>query len=437
MSALREHFLLSADHVHLNHGSFGATPKAVLAAQSAAREAIELHPDAYYRSTSRAAFADAGGGELASGRASRVAARQLAAELFDGEADRLAFVVNATTAANAAVISLPDLKPDECVVEFSPLIYGGCHAAFARQAERCGAELVSIKVSTLAPSVDEFVTPIQEILASPDAPRIRMVLLDHIVSTTAEVLPVADIVPALAAARLASGGDFHIVVDGAHVPGQLPLSLREMTKLGVDVYIGNLHKWMFAPKGAAFVYAASDAGKALMRPPIASHATGARLGFVPEFDDQGTRDDTAWLVLPAALAFIDTVCGGLEAMRASQAAILAAGVDMLTTAWGTSSPTSLDPAAGALAIVPLPPPPAFLSPPSNHHAWALSAHLHRTAGITAFTVVLDGAYYVRISAQIYNTPSDYRTLADAITAVFSAASPEAIGYEDMIPYSDW
>ena len=83
----------------------------------------------------------------------------------------------------------------------------------------------------------------------------------------------------------------------------LPL---ELDRLGAAWYTGNLHKWVCAPKGAAFLHARRERQPGI-RPNTISHGANAALGdgarrptrFRAEFDWQGTLDPTPWLAVPA------------------------------------------------------------------------------------------------------------------------------------------
>ena len=88
-----------------------------------------------------------------------------------------------------------------------------------------------------------------------------------------------------------------VLVDGAHGPGQVALDMRG---IGADWYVGNCHKWLMAPKGAGFLWAAPQR-QAGLHPVTISHGYGQ--GFVAEFDWTGTRDPSACLAVPDAIAF--------------------------------------------------------------------------------------------------------------------------------------
>jgi len=124
-------------------------------------------------------------------------------------------------------------------------------------------------------------------------PRTRVVFCSHIEWSTGRV---NDLAPLVARTR-ASGA--LLVVDGAHAPGQLDLDLES---LGVDVYSGNCHKWMCAPKGSAFLYARPDVQQ-LIEPAIVSWDWLDDASFADRHRWQGTRDPSAYLAVPAAIAF--------------------------------------------------------------------------------------------------------------------------------------
>ena len=92
-------------------------------------------------------------------------------------------------------------------------------------------------------------------------------------------------------------------MDGAHAPGQIPLDLSE---LGADLYIGACHKWLCAPKGAAFLYATPDIQPRL-EPLVVSWGYESEKPGKSQFIDyhewQGTRDMAAFLSVPAAIEF--------------------------------------------------------------------------------------------------------------------------------------
>src|SRR5258708_8125501 len=104
---------------------------------------------------------------------------------------------------------------------------------------------------------------------------------------------------------LARARGVRVLIDGAHAPGQLEL---DVPALGADWYVGNCHKWLFAPRSCAFLWCADEAKREL-HPLAISHHYGE--GFTAEFDWIGTRDFSAWLPVVDALRFLD----GLGAAR--------------------------------------------------------------------------------------------------------------------------
>eukprot|EP00300_Choanocystis_sp_HF-7_P005334 c14024_g1_i2.p1 GENE.c14024_g1_i2~~c14024_g1_i2.p1 ORF type:complete len:412 (+),score=64.13 c14024_g1_i2:73-1308(+) len=402
-------FGLDPGHVHLNHGSFGVVPKAVRDAQAAMQAEVESCPDTFYRETR-----------------DRVVARSRAvlSDFLDGEPSGLVFIRNATDGINCTIQSMC-LKPGNVVLCFAHVIYASCHHALSRECERRGATLVELRVPILNATADDYSLAVEGALRSHGA-AVRFMLIDHIISGTAAHVPIAEIVPRVRSAASVFGAvNLLICVDGAHAPGQIPLSLRGMTDMGVDVYVGNLHKWCFCPKGTAILYA-SVAAQATIRPLLVSHGYGH--GFTAEFDEQGTVDYSNIAAVPAALAFVEHELGGFAALRRYQRELLTAGTALLARALGTPVYHG---EAGAMALVLLPDLAALphLDPAAFASVTRLMALFRCERGITLPFWTHDGRLYFRVSAQAYVDLAAFERLA-AVLCELKAGPPLAAAASD-------
>ena len=248
-------FLLDHGVTFLNHGSYGACPAPVFARYQELQRELERNP---------VAFLARRFDELTAG------SRAALAVVLGARPDDLVFVPNATAGLNAVIRSLRLEPGDEVLTTRHE--YG----AVTRTWEFMGANLVYAEP-------DELVHAI--------GPRTRAVSVSHITSPTALVLPVVEI---CAAARAAGA---LAIVDGAHAPGQLPLDLDT---LGADVYAGNCHKWLCAPKGTGFLWARPE-HQSWIEPLVISWGYGADRTFADRHGWQGTRDPAAALTIPAAI----------------------------------------------------------------------------------------------------------------------------------------
>jgi isopenicillin-N epimerase len=256
---MRDLYLLDPDIVFLNHGSYGACPRPVFETYQAFQCELERQP---------VEFLGRRYPELID------AARARLADYVGADPDNLVFVPNATTALNTALRSL-ELQPgDEILCGDDE--YGGMQILMRFVAERSGATIVSRRFAELEPG-----------------PRTQVVFCSHIEWISGRI---NDVGPLCAAARDAGAVT---IVDGAHAPGQIPLDLET---LGADVYAGNCHKWLSAPKGAAFFYARPEVQPAI-DPPIVSWDWAEEGSFTEIHRWQGTRDPAAFLSVPSAIDF--------------------------------------------------------------------------------------------------------------------------------------
>ncbi len=276
MKHLRDLFLLRPGITYLNHGSFGACPKPVFETYQNWQLELEREP---------VEFLGRRFPEL------MYEARRALAKFLHTGVDDLLFVTNASTGLNYVAHSLPLESGDEVLATDQE--YGAMDRMWEMICHRSGARYIRQPLPLpLAGSPEE----IAETIWSGVSERTKILFISHITSATALTLPVF-----LLSQRARQAGIW-LVVDGAHGPGQIDL---ELTASGVDFYAGNCHKWMMAPKGAAFLYVRPEL-QHLIRPLIISWAdfSRAQSRFVQENEFQGTRDIAAYLSVPAAISFM-------------------------------------------------------------------------------------------------------------------------------------
>ncbi len=370
-AALKD-FALDPAILHLNNGSYGATPRTVLAEQELWRVRMEKNPVRF--------LTDDLPGRLRAG-AAEVAAR------FGGDADGWVFVENATSAVNAILNSIRFRAGDVLVT--TSHAYDAVLKAMRRRTGECGAEIRIAKLPAAPESQDQTVEAIENALCE----RTRLLIADHITSPTAVIFPAAGIV-ASAHAR-----NVPVLIDGAHVPGQLALNAAA---IGADWYTGNAHKWLFAPKGCGILWTA-PAHREETHPCVTSHGWGA--GYTAEFDWTGTRDPSPWLCFGVAAKAHDGF-GGAGLMARNRALAKEAG-DILS---GRLHATPAANPAMQCAMTAL-----LLAPHGTpEEALMLRRRLAREHGIEVPVFVFDGALWLRISAQIYNEKGDYERLAQSL-----------------------
>ncbi len=375
----------------LNHGSFGSCPSEVRDVQRAFQERMEREPVRFFVKELEGLLDEA---------------RAAVARLVVCNPDDLAFVPNATYAVGSVLASLVLSPGDEIVVTDHG--YNACNNAARRWAERAGARVVVAEIPfPIAGARDAL-----DAVLSAVGARTRLVLIDHVTSPTGLVLPITEIV------RGAQARGARVLVDGAHGPGMLPLALDA---LGADYYTGNLHKWICAPKVAAFLHVRRDR-QADLHPAVTSHGANSartdRSRFLVEFDWTGTSDPSAILAVPAAIRFMESLLpGGLPAVMEANRSLALEARAILTEALGVAAPAPAE-MIGALAAVPLPDAAHTAAPASALYAEPLQDALVARHRIQVPIVPWPASprRLVRVSAQRYNSRAQYERLATALVA---------------------
>lgn len=381
MAALRDDFLLDPEIHFLNHGSYGATPRPVLAAQRRWQERLERQPVAFLGREL--------GGHL-------LAARAPLARLLNAPEDELLFVPNATFAVNMVARSL-DLGPGDEVL-IGDQEYGACERVWRYLSERRGFTVARLPLDT--PVVDDgaFVDAVWRRVT----PRTRALFLSHLTSATSVTLPVA------ALCRRARSEGLFTLIDGAHAPGQLDLDLAA---IGADAYVGNHHKWLLAPKGSGFLHLRSEHHDRL-EPLVVSWGWRSEPGFgvgsalLDRFGWLGTDDPTAHLSVPAAIAFRDEYGWGSVQERCH--ALLAETLPEIEALLGT--PSLYRDAGGYRQM-------AAAELPAGVDGAALQRRLLAEHRIEVPVSAVGARRFLRVSVQGYNARSDLEALLEALRAL--------------------
>jgi isopenicillin-N epimerase len=370
-----ERWSLDPAIMHLNHGSYGGCLRAVTEAAAGWRARLEGAPMRFMVLDWQPALDRA--------RAAFVGA----------PAERLVLIPSTTTGVAIALRSIDVAPGDELLT--TDQCYRACLNQLTRLADERGA---TIKIVTLPLPFDAEATI--DAVSRALTPRTRLALFDHITSPTALCLPIAELVARCRARGVAT------VIDGAHAPGQIAL---DVAAIGATWYIGNCHKWLCAPKGAAFLVVADGAQ---VRPVITSHGASAAYGpanrLHAELDWMGTYDPSANLAVPSAISEVGAEGGGWPAIYARNHALVCELRRRITDGVrGTS--IAADDALACMAAIPIQLPP-------NTSAAELQLQILRDGWEVPIFDIAHGAF-VRLSAHLYNHAGEAELLAAKLRAL--------------------
>jgi len=383
-SPLKELFLLDPAVTYLNHAAYGATPKPVFEKFQEWQLELERQPVDFLSrySTERLAHS-----------------RATLAEYVGTERDNLVYAANGTTALNIVARSLPAGPGEEVLT--SDHEHGGIDRLFRYMSGKLGFDYVRREIRVPVGNHAEFVEHFWEGVTA----RTKVILLSHFTSPTSLLFPVKEI------CRRARERNIITIIDGSHVPGQFPLSIRDIDP---DFYCGILHKWLCAPKGCAFLYARPTA-QSMADPLIVSWGWAPKnpgpSKFVDYHEWQGSRDVSEYLAVPAAIEF--QRAHNWDAVR--QRCIELAGWAQSEVTKITKVPAYHDLADGAewrgqVVCAQLPAgiqPDEFKNRLRFEHSIEVSVDAHRNWP------------RIRISVQGYNSEADIEHLLDALKKLLS------------------
>jgi isopenicillin-N epimerase len=376
---------LDKDIVFLNHGSFGATPTFVLEEQRKWVRLMEKDPIHFFEH-----------GALEP----HLQAKRAVAKMVGCDASDLALLENATTGVNTILRSLTFKQGDEILVPDHA--YKACRNAIDFVANRWGATVVTFRIPFPLQSEEEVLTSMRKAVTN----RTVFAMIDSVTSPTALRLPFETMVAEL------EGQGIEVLLDAAHGIGMIPLNLSE---LGASYVTSNCHKWLCAPKGAAFLYVRKNKQENI-HPLTISHGhtvpEGVKSRFELEFDWTGTRDLSALLSLPLVIDGMAHLHeGGWNGIMKHNHDLVVEARAMLLEGLGIEAPCP-ESMLGSIATLPLPHDDEInIFAPDPLHT-----RLRKQYGIQIPVMQWDSpkGRFVRISAQLYNSIEEYAYLLECL-----------------------
>ncbi|KAF2683942.1 PLP-dependent transferase [Lentithecium fluviatile CBS 122367] len=427
---LLKEFLLDKAYRNLNHGSFGTYPRAIREKLQSFQEQVEARPDQFIRYTYPQLLDES---------------RAAIANVLNAPTEEIVFVPNATTGVNTVLRSFVFNKGD--YILYFATIYGACEKTINYITETTPAS--SIKIAYTYPVEDdwlvaEFKMKVTGVIEA--GGRVKAAVFDTVVSMPGVRMPFERLVAACKELGVLS------IVDGAHGVGHVELDLG---KLGADFFVSNCHKWLHVPRGCAVFYVP------LRNQPLIRSTLPTSHGFVPvagsisnplpasaipkssfvvNFEFVGTIDNAPYLCIPAAIQWRESI-GGEAAIRDYCWTLAQEGTRKVAKVLGTEV---LENSAGTLtrccmANVRLP-----LVATKLQEMGAQAGIEKGSVGMVVrdwiSRVLVDdydtfmaamwygGAWWIRLSAQVYLDLDDFEWAAQVLTKVSNrAAQGEWVG----------
>ncbi len=376
MKALKDFLLVDPNITFLNFGSFGACPKPVFDKYQSLQRELENQPVQFF---------------VKDGMVLLTEARQRLGEYINCDADNVVYVLNPSYAINTIAKSFP-MKPGDEILT-TDLEYGALDRTWDYYCERKGAKYIKqnipLPIESKEAFIDEFWKGYNE--------NTTAIFISHITSATGLILPVEEI------CEEAKKRGLITIVDGAHVPGHIPLDLSQ---LKADIYTGACHKWMMAPKGSSFLYAVPEQ-QHWIDPLLISWGYNSDFPSHSQFLDYhqtaGTRDYSAFLTVPTCIDFMKEH-NWVEVANTNRKMVqsnVSQFVELLNTK--ALAPVT-DEFFGQLCSLPI----------NNNNPAELHDILLEKYKIEIPVFTENGQTYIRYSIQAFNTQNDLDVLVDAL-----------------------
>jgi isopenicillin-N epimerase len=375
---------IDSNVTYLNHGSFGPSPIEVQAARTEWTRQLEAQPMEF--------FCQRMENELTK------AATRLG-EFVGTKGGNLLLVDNATVGMNIAATAF-DLQEDDEVL-LTDHEYGAVQRIWKRKCQAVGAWAVTAELPSPLQTTDGIVDAIMNRVTN----KTRVLVVSHVTSQTATILPVKEICTA------ARQRGVPVCIDGPHAVAMLPFNVSE---IGCDFYTASCHKWLCAPFGSGFLYVHTRQQPKIK--PVHTSWGGSIAGHDKSWKDDfnwiGTRDPAGVLSIPTAINFMNRI--GLNVFREHGHRLAQLALHRAIEEFGATAlvPDSSD-WYGPMVTLSMPKPKGW-EPATHGNIDPLQRTLRDDYQIETPVFGWNGHRCLRVSCHLYNSEDDVNRLFDAL-----------------------
>ncbi|MBN1968346.1 MAG: aminotransferase class V-fold PLP-dependent enzyme [Candidatus Delongbacteria bacterium] len=375
-------FMLNKEIKFLNNGSFGACPKIIFDKYQYWQRVLEYQPVNYFQNMLIKEL------EIS---------RTKLAEFINSDKDDIILVHNATFATNIVIRSLNLAEGDEVITTDHE--YGACMNALEFWRREKGFLIKTIEIPLPKPSIDDILALFTEKINE----RTKVLFMSQISSKTAQIFPVKEI------CELCKKHGIITIIDAAHSIGHIDIDLKE---LEADFYFSNIHKWLFAPKGCAFLNTKKEY-QSIVKPLITGWGWGneRELGSGSDYVDTnqyyGTNDLSSYMTIPDCIEFYHKE--NIAKERLSCRALITKLLERTEKIWSFEKIYKSEEDYMHMAIIEV---------PVKFSQKELKSILYFGFGIEIPVILWKDRMFVRVSVQVYNTWDDLIFLIKSLEKIF-------------------